>query len=71
MRNGKPCSGGSGSPFMPTQSRGSRPSSRAATGVPIVMPSTERASSWSAPAWIPASRSSGTSGTPSQREVPM
>ena len=71
MRTGKPCSTGSGSPFMPTQSSGSRPSSSAAIGVPIVMPSTERASSWSAPGRTPTSRSSGASGTPSQRAVPM
>ena len=52
---------------MPTQSSGSRPSNSVATGVPIVMPSTERAISWSAPGRTPTSRSSGISGTPSQR----
>jgi hypothetical protein len=55
---------------MPTTSIVSRPSRTVATGVPMVMPSTERATTWSAPGRMAASRSSGASGTPSQRAVP-
>lgn len=45
IRTGKPCAKGSGSPFMPKASRASRPSMTSSTGVPMVMPSTERATS--------------------------
>ena len=54
MRAGKPCSAGSGSPFMPTARMASRPSVTAAMGVLAVQPSTERQTSWSAPGWTPA-----------------
>jgi hypothetical protein len=37
----------------------------------MVMPSAERATTWSAPGSMPISRSNGASGTPSQRAVPM
>ena len=39
---------------MPTASIASRPSSATAVGVPIDMPSMERDTIWSAPAWTPA-----------------
>ena len=75
MRTGKPWAKGSGSPFMPTASSASRPSMTSSTGVPIVMPSTERATSWSAcpprdGGWTPASSSRSARRTPSQRALP-
>jgi hypothetical protein len=70
IRTGKPCSIGSGSPFMPTASIASRPSRTTAVGVPIVMPSVDVPTIWSAAACTPASRSSGASAAPSQRAVP-
>ncbi len=48
IRTGKPWSKGRGSPFMPTASIASRPSMTSSTGEPRVMPSTDRAASWSA-----------------------
>ena len=41
IRTGKPCSIGSGSPFIPIASMASRPSRMTAVGVPMVMPSLE------------------------------
>ncbi len=70
MRTGKPCSSGSGSPFMATASIASRPSVTADVGVLQVQPSTERLRTCSAPACTPASSSSGASRTPVQRAVP-
>src|ERR1700735_843603 len=57
IRTGKPWLVGSGVPFMATASIASRPSIVIWTGDPEVNPSAEVHSSWSAPAWIPASRS--------------
>ncbi len=75
MRTGKPCAKGSGSPFMPSARRASRPSITSSTGLPIVMPSTERATNWSAlPPFegglTPHSASSSASRTPIQRALP-
>ena len=49
MRTGKPCSTGSGSPFIPNASIASSTSSADRVGAPIVMPSTERQTSWVLP----------------------
>lgn len=46
MRTGKPWAKGSGSPFIPRASIESRPSMTSSTGLPMVIPSTERATSW-------------------------
>ena len=75
MRTGKPWAKGSGSPFMPTASIASRPSITVSTGLPMVMPSTDRATSWSAGpprdgGRTPASRSRSASRTPIQRALP-
>ena len=56
---------------MPTAIIASRPSSSSSVGVPTVKPSTARPTTWSAPGSGPASSSSGLSGTPSQRALPM
>jgi hypothetical protein len=48
-----------------------RPSSTAAVGVPMVMPSVERATSCSALGSMPTSRRRSRSGVPNQRAVPM
>ena len=50
MRTGNPCSGGSGSPFMPTARIALRSSSSTASGVDAVKPSTLRESTMSASA---------------------
>ena len=55
---------------MPTASSASRPSIIVATGVEMVMPSVAADSTWSAPAFTPASRSSPASGTPSHLALP-
>ncbi len=75
MRTGKPWASGSGSPFIPTASIASRPSMTSSTGVPSVMPSTDRATSWSAGpprrgGLTPASRSRSARRTPIQRALP-
>ena len=70
MRTGKPCSMGSGSPFIPMASNGSR-SASPSRGVLQVHPSTDVLKSWSAPGSMPARSSRGRSGVPSQRAVPM
>ena len=64
MRTGKPCSTGSGSPFMPRASIAVRPSVTASTGVPVVKPSTLVDAICWAPARTPASASRSASGTP-------
>ena len=70
MRSGKPCSTGSGSPFIPNASIASSTSSAERVGVPMVMPSVERQTSCVLSAWIPFSRRMAPSGTPSHRAVP-
>jgi hypothetical protein len=50
MRTGKPCSSGSGSPFMPMAKMALRSSCSTASGVPAVKPSMLRDSTMSAPA---------------------
>ena len=71
MRAGKPCATGSGWPFIATASSASRPSITVCTGVPEVNPSTEVHISWSAPALIPASRSTARRLAPSHFALPM
>ncbi len=71
IRAGKPCSAGSGSPFMPIAISASLPSVSAWTGVLTVNPSTDRLSTWSAPGWTPARASRSWTRTPSQRAPPM
>ena len=70
MRSGKPCSTGSGSPFMPKASIASSTSSAARVGVPMVMPSVERQTSCVLSDRMPFSRRRAPSGTPSQRALP-
>lgn len=75
IRTGKPWSKGSGSPFMPRASIASRPSMTVSTGVPMVMPSTERVMIWLAGpprdgGFTPASRSRSASRTPIHRALP-
>ena len=57
-RAGNPCAVGSAAPFIATATRASRPSSTTESGVPEVNPSTDVASSWSAPRCGRASRRS-------------
>jgi hypothetical protein len=45
IRTGKPCSTGSGSPFMPKASIASATSSAERVGAPIVIPSVDRQTS--------------------------
>ena len=71
MRTGKPCSSGSGSPFMPTAMRASRFSSVSApSGVPMVMLSALVVLTASAPSWTPARASRSRTGMPSQAALP-
>ena len=71
MRTGKPCSSGSGSPFMPTARMASSPSSVSdSSGVPAVNPSTLRDRTMSAPDCGPARRSTSRTGTPSHVALP-
>ena len=70
IRTGKPCTTGSGSPFMPKASIASSTSRALRVGAPIVMPSSDRHSSWSLPGRIPFSRSRAASGTPIHRALP-
>ena len=71
MRAGKPCAMGSGWPFIATASSASRPSITVCTGVPEVNPSTDVHISWSAPALIPASRSTAARLAPSHFALPI
>ena len=70
IRTGKPCSTGSGSPFIPNASIASSTSSAERVGAPMVMPLTERQTSWELPDRMPFSRRNAPSGTPIQRAVP-
>ena len=70
IRSGKPCSTGSGSPFIPNASIASSTSSAERVGAPMVMPSVGAAHSWCCPGRIPFSRRMAPSGTPSHRAVP-
>ena len=70
IRTGKPWMTGSGSPFIPKASIASSTSSALRVGAPIVIPSSDRHSSWSLPGRIPFSRSRDASGTPIHRALP-
>ena len=71
MRTGKPCSNGSGSPFMATAKMASRPSSvRELRGVDAVNPSTLSESTMSASPCGDARRSTSRIGTPCQIALP-
>ena len=70
MRTGKPCTTGSGSPFIPIASIASSTSSAERVGAPIVIPSTDRQTSCVLAVRTPFSRRNAPSGTPSQRAVP-
>src|SRR5215469_5146373 len=71
MRTGKPCSTGSGWPFIATASRASRPSITTWTGVPEVNPSTDVHSSMDAPLLTPACRKRDPREAPSHLALPM
>ena len=70
VRTGKPCSMGSGRPFMATASMASRSSVSTSTGVAHVHPSWEVCSTQSAPASTPTSASRSARRTPLQRALP-
>jgi hypothetical protein len=69
-RAGKPCATGNGVPFIATASSASRPSSTTCSGVPLVYPSTEVHSSWSAPASGRACRIRSARRAPSHLALP-
>ena len=55
---------------MPMARMALRPSYTTGVGKPAVQSSTERPTTWSAPAWTPARSSSTDSGTPVQTALP-
>ncbi len=72
VRTGKPCSIGSGSPFIATASMALRLRSvSAASGVPQVQPSSEVCRTASAPSCSPASASSPANRTPLHQALPI
>ena len=71
IRTGKPCSSGSGSPFMPIARIALRSSCSTESGVPAVNPSMLRESTMSAPAVGIARFNSSRIGYPSHRALPI
>ena len=70
-RTGKPCSCGSGCPFIPTASSDARPSMTGSVATPRFIPLTSRMTIWVAPFCTPASLSRSASSAPCHRALPM